>query len=281
MPVEGGEKWNDDEKTLMKVYGLTAEQMCWRRWKQSELKELFYQEYPENDTDCWITGEISVFDGGAIRRHMLNARAGTVEGNVEIWKDVIGGRKYVIACDVGGGHLKGDFSVATVWEARTNEHVATLRGRLAPDLFATEAMRLGRRYNDALAAIERNNHGHVVIKCFIDASYPNLYYHTDYDMTTGGIAATPGWITSGKTKPIMVDGFGAALRANDLTTHSVNLLNEAASYQYKAGTMEKLKTGAAPGEYDDELVSAMIALAVREHDPGALFDERYPIERYE
>ena len=278
LPITKPLQLTEEEELLVDNYGLKPEQIAWRRTKQRELRELFYQEYPENDVDCFFGGENNVFDGVTVRKYLRNVRPGERVGDWTIWKDVVGGRKYVIGVDAAGGLIKGDFSAAVVLETRANEHVATFRGKAPPDLFAEEVYRMAKTYNNALVAVERETHGHTVLHILLERNYENLYYHKDYDVWQQRVLAYPGWVTSGKTKPLMIDAMKAALRAGDLITYSQNLLNEAMSYQYVS--QERMKAEAARGETDDELVAAMIALVVREQEPIGLDDERGKPEVY-
>ena len=262
LPIEKPLELNREERLLVDNQGLTHQQIAWRRLKIAELKDLFYQEYPENDVDCWLSSETSVFDGVSLRRYLLNAKEGRKEGNLTIWKDAMGGKSYIIGVDVGGGLPKGDFSVACVLDTKTNEHCATLRGRIAPDLFAEELVRLGNRYNNALMAVERMSHGHTVLRILLEHNYPRLYYYRDYNVALNIEVSQPGWLTSGRTRPMMIDTFSSAIRSGDLITWSENLLKEASSFQFIGQKAE-----APAGEHDDELMAMMIAVIVREQTP--------------
>ena len=248
---------------------LSPDQIAFRREKIAELGDLFYQEYPENDIDCWLSSDISVFDGVALRRYLQQIKEGRQEGNLTIWKDAIGGEKYVIGVDSAAGLEKGDFSVASVLRVKTNEYVARLRGKIPPDFLAQELLRLGKRYNDALLAVERQMHGHTVLRILMEANYPLIYYHEDYDSFTGTPRDEPGWRTDRKTKPLIVDTMGAALRAGDIEIWSENFCLEASGYVWDGQTTKK------SGKYDDELDALMIALYVREQTP-ILEEKRHP-----
>jgi hypothetical protein len=260
LDIEVPLKYTTEESQLIKVYKLTDQQIAWRRQKIGELGDLFYQEYPENDVDCWLSSDINVFDGIAIRRYLQQTYAGKKEGALTIWKDALGGEKYVIGVDVAAGMAKGDYSVAAVINTRRNEYVACLRGRIPPDLFAMELYRLAMRYNTAQVGVERASHGHSVLKTLLEMNYPNLYYHLDYDAITGMAATEPGWKTSVKSKPVMVDTLAAALRANDLAVWSENFLLEASGY---VKMNEKFQAGS--GGFDDEIDAVAIALQLREN----------------
>jgi hypothetical protein len=271
-PVKGKLDLTKEEQQLINNFNLVPEQIAFRREKIAEIGDLFYQEYPENDIDCWLSSEVSVFDGVALRRYSQQILLGRTEGNLTIWKDVIGGEKYVIGVDPAGGHEKGDYSVACVLRVRTNEYVARLRGRIPPDLFAQELLRLGKRYNDAEIGVERLIHGHTVLRILSENNYPNIYHHIDYDTFTGLASPQPGWNTSGKTKPIMIDTMSAALRAGDIQIWSENFCLEASGYIW-----EGQKTRKQTGGFDDELDALMIALQLREQAPIIDLPRQAPI----
>jgi hypothetical protein len=66
--------YTDEEAALVKKHGLTAEQIAWRRTKQSELKRMFYQEYPEDPVECFLTSGAGYF--GSILRGAFTAPFG-------------------------------------------------------------------------------------------------------------------------------------------------------------------------------------------------------------
>ena len=198
----------------------------------------------------------------AIRQHLLQCKEGRKETSLEVWKDVQGGKSYVIGVDAAAGLPQGDFSVAVVLDAKTCAHCATLRGRIPPDLFAEQVERLGRRYNIALIAVEREASGNTVLKVLRDKSYPNIYFYRDFTKRMGTEIPQPGWLTSSKTRPMMIDYFNSILRSNSLESYSKNLFQEASSFIY-IGVVAK----AAAGQYDDELMAMLIALIVRETSP--------------
>ena len=256
-------KYSKEESQLISNYNLSPQQIAFRREKIAELGDLFYQEYCENDIDCWLTSDVSVFDGVAIRRYLQQIQKPLiVEGDLNIWKDVIGGEKYLIGVDPAGGLEKGDYSVASVLRAKNNEYVARLRGKIPPDMFAQQVLRLGHRYNMATLGVERMMHGHTILRILMENNYPEIYHHTDYDSLLGMATTKPGWITSGKTKPIMIDAMGAAIRAGDIIIYSENFLLEASGYIWDGN-----KADHPPGGYDDELDALMIALQLRETAP--------------
>jgi len=258
------ENFLKEEKRFAEFNNISPAQLAWRRLKIGEVKELFFQEYPENDIDCWMSSDMSVIDGTMLRPYYANVKPGREMGDLTIWKDVIGGRGYVIGVDVASGQAR-DFSVASVLDIKSMEYVARIRGKINTDMFAEQLIELGHRYNNALLAVERAGHGHSVLKVLLSKDYPNIYYHADYDEIQAMNITDAGWKTSGKTKPLMVNGMISAFRAGDLISWSENLLLEASTLFWEGGVDSRVKT--VSGGNDDEWDAVSIALQVRESLP--------------
>ena len=267
----------NQERLMSEEYKLSPSQVAFRRQKIGELDARFFQEYPENDIDCWLAAEMSVIDGSILRDYYLNIKPGRTEGNLTIWKDVVGGEDYVIGVDVAAGSAR-DYSVASVLRVRNMEYVARIRGKIHPDMFGEQLAELGKRYNNALLAVEKANHGHWVLKILLDKDYPNLYYHTDYDEDTPHLDTNyVGWITTSKTKPMMVSGLIAAMRSGDLISYSDNLVDEISSIVWKTGASDRIET---LGSNDDEFIAVSIALQVRDSVPILSGKSGYSIGHY-
>ncbi len=276
LPAENPEL-TEEEKPLVEKFNLSLGQIAWRRLKIIELGDFFFQEYPENDVDCWLSSDISVFNGAWIRQAMKFVKYPIrTEGNLQIWKLRNIGSRYIIGADVGAGMPKSDFSVAAVLDAVKNEHVATYRARIPPHEFAFELIRLGKRYGDAQIAVERNNHGHTTVQTLIHEHYPSVYRYHDYNKVIDDPSnLQPGWLTSGKTKPVMIDNLNQGVGDGTFTSWSENLFNEMSSMIYKG----QKESGAPAGEYDDEAMAVMIALTVRSNQPIVPI-KRYPVMSY-
>jgi hypothetical protein len=78
-PVPDGFHLDDGEREYQEAYGLTLEQMAWRRAKISELKDplLFKQEYPATAAEAF---QMSGHDSYIESHLVLRARKNTVEG---------------------------------------------------------------------------------------------------------------------------------------------------------------------------------------------------------
>jgi hypothetical protein len=77
---------------------------------------------------------------------------------------VVTGRRYVIGVDSAEGNVHSDESVACVLDAETWTQVAVLACRVEPATFADYVAEVAGYYNAADMLVERNNHGHLVIR---------------------------------------------------------------------------------------------------------------------
>jgi hypothetical protein len=113
---------------------------------------------------------------------------------------------------------------------------------------------LGRRYENGLIAVERNNHGFGVLAHLKDLHYENLFTQNGQD----------GWLTSVVTRPTMIENLAAALAEQPDLFHSQRLLGEMKTFVRHADG----HGAAAEGAHDDCVMAMAIALAVRREDAG-------------
>lgn len=78
------------------------------------------------------------------------------------------GIDYIIGIDPAEGNPQSDESVVQIIRADNGRQVAVLAGRIEPATLATYADLLAQWYSNAIAIVERNNHGHVVIQQLSD-----------------------------------------------------------------------------------------------------------------
>src|SRR6202012_2998695 len=111
---------------------------------------------------------------------------------------------------------------------------------------------LGKRYRNALIAVERNNHGYGVLAHLKDLRYENLFSQSGQD----------GWLTSVVTRPAMVETLAAVLIEQPSLFRSSRLLAEMKTFVRHADG----HGAAAEGAHDDCVMAMAIALAVRRGD---------------
>ena len=133
---------------------------------------------------------------------------------------------------------------------------AELHGHFPPREMARKIAELGRLYNEALLAVERNNHGHGVLAHLRAEQYPNIFQQNRQD----------GWLTSAASRPAMIENLAAVLATAPTLFHSARLLNECRTFvRHPDGN-----SGAAVGTHDDCVMATAVGFAVRQAAAGEL-----------
>ena len=296
LPLEAGETFvpTDEEHKLIDAYGVSYEQLKWRRMKVKELRDLFPQEYPANAREAFLTSGNPYFDRkklGELSDRLQSAEGEPAavsipreheklcreqrNGKLQVWQPPQEGRRYVIGADTAEGlndNGEADFDSADVFDAETWEQVAHLHGKWDTHEYGLLLAELGRWYNTALLGIERNNHGHAVINAAMHAAaYPlqrpgsgsGLYCHEEFDEKKAVKSRRPGWPTTVKTKFFALDSLATSLEEDALKLHSRHTVSEML-------TFVKLPNGKAGGEgkcHDDAVMSCAIADALLKMRP--------------
>jgi len=263
MDVTNPAPYTEDEWDLVekasRLYSIeiTPEQMAFRRFKISQRpgkkgKDHFLQEYPEDDTSCFLMSGSSAMDLNFIKKKKDNAPPPISETNgLKIWEEVGHRQTYVCGVDTAEGIGK-DYSVATIYNAKTRKQCAQLRHqKMKPGTFGSAVydlckMYVGRKTLWPLLGVERNNHGHAVLLRLTDLSYPNLYEAED---------GRPGWKTTSSTRPILVDEFIEDVEAELLEIKDEDTLGECMTLVDNKGKIE-----AVDGKNDDCIIATAIAI---------------------
>ncbi|WP_447579922.1 phage terminase large subunit family protein [Acinetobacter baumannii] len=264
----------DEEKELKELYDLDDEQLVWRRWAIRNNcggdVEQFKQEYPSNDEEAFLSSGRPRFNIPVLNKMYQQAEPGergSIEygvwspepkGPMEIWKHPQPGKRYVIGADTSEGKITGDYSAATVWEADSYEQVARWHGHIDPDLYADELVMLGKYYNTALIAPEKNNHGFTTVNKLKKLNYYNVFQMEKYDEHTDKTTKELGFHTNKKTKPLIIDHMAGLIREKAIKTKDKAFISECITYiRADDGT-----TNAQEGCHDDLVMATAIALFV-------------------
>ena len=122
-PDKGELEYDAEEQALVDAYGLTEDQIRWRRYKIVEVEQLrldgssrslFTQEYPEDDESCFLTSGDMYYDVGRLNELERQChRPVDIVLGAKIWnlpeKDI----KYYAGIDPGLG--KVSHSVVQIW----------------------------------------------------------------------------------------------------------------------------------------------------------------------
>jgi hypothetical protein len=249
----------EKETALAKDHGLTARQIAWRRQQWASLRRRAAQEFAEDPVSCFRASGECVFELATVERALGGGFDEPLEerdnGRLRIWLPAQLRRRYAIGADPAGGGVEGDYSCAEVIDRGTGGQCAELHGHWPPREFAKELAALGKEYNTALLAVERNNHGSGVLAHLETLKYPLVYKHDD---------GQAGWLTSVVSRAPMIENLATAMIEAPRLFRSSLLLNECRTFVRRANG----KIGAAPGTHDDCVMAMAIAWAVREAEAG-------------
>jgi hypothetical protein len=255
VPEDRGELHLSNEETqLVVTHTLDEDQIRWRRWKIGEKEGLFWQEYPEDEVSCFITIGNPVFDV-----NMLNEKASLAyEGEHHeqgwiFWRAPTQGAHYIIGADSAAGAPEGSYSAAVVLDQQY-QVCATFQARLSPHDFSQILYKMGKWYNDAEIAVERNFTGYAVLEQLRD--YPNIFFQRDF--TTGKVTSQKGWWTNDSTRELMMSVTKEKL--GQIKIWDTNLIRQLRSYRY---IKMRTKFKETAQTYDDLAIAFMIAVTVR------------------
>lgn len=269
---------DDEEKEIGQRHGLDNEQLAWRRAKIAELKstDLFRQEYPLYAEEAFIFSGRPVFEPSFIEaisddlkdpsRYRVESSGEIVAdkaGELRIWAPPSADRRYVIGGDVAEGLGHGDYSCLQIMDDR-GQLVASWHGHCPPDELGRIAGHLGKRYRQALIGIERNNHGLTCVTLLRDGGYNPIYVEEMVDRTSEGRQNQRlGWLTTARSKPLIIDRLSAALRDRDVTIPDSETIKELKTYVVE----DNGATNAMAGCYDDRVMALAIGYEMLRHLP--------------
>ncbi len=249
-----------EELDLVARHRLSAQQIAFRRHVRANFRGLARQEFAEDAVSCFIASGECVFDLEIVQRRLAgcgNPVEARDNGRLLIFWPAKPGGSYIIGVDPAGGGCDGDYACIQVIDRLTGLQCAELVGHLPPRELAARLASLGREYNGALLAVERNNHGHAVL-AHLDASErydPSKIYEQHRQL---------GWLTSAVSRPRMIEQFAALLSRHPDLFSSSRLLTECRTFvRHEDGA-----AAAANGAHDDCVIAMAIAQAVRLEQAG-------------
>ncbi len=184
-------------------------------------------------------------------------------GPLKVWEFPNEYDAYVIGGDVAEGIEGGDWSVLSVINNSTMRTATKFRARIPPDELAIVAYFLGMFYNKAYLGVEANKDGLWVNSELVKMNYPNLYFQQVLDEVTQKSRKKFGWLTDGKTRPLMLAELNKMLNLYDDIWLDGGLLNECLSFVKNAvGRPEAIK-----GSNDDDIFATGIAFMIRGNAP--------------
>ena len=191
-----------------------------------------------------------------------------VDRNLWIWEPADYTQSYMVIADVARGDGK-DFSAAHVIHVESNTQVAEYKGQLPPKEFGFFLVGLATEYNQALLVVENANIGWSTLDAVQERGYKNLYFSPKSDAGSNADAyfdqymdnskLVPGFTTSMKTRPLIVNKFREYIGDKSVVIQSKRLLEEMKVFIWKNGRPE-----AQSGYNDDLIMSFAIGMYLRD-----------------
>ena len=217
IPESAGPEFKLDrkEKNLVDNFGLTFDQIRWRRWKikqkeslrrSGEMVFLFQQEFPEDDVSCFLSTGTMRFDEHAMDKLSETCHPADAHfDSFDIWYWPEPGVKYVVAIDPGQAKIaQTGIVVACFVQDQYGNYFPKLcardAGLYSPEVTWEKAEKISLHYNRAMIAWEANSHGLAIT--VLGKNHRPIYFRTD--IINGTQSLEPGWLTTPKNKDYML-----------------------------------------------------------------------------
>lgn len=242
-------------------------------WRD-EQTELLGPKLAAQECDCnFATSGDGVFDNEILEYYEQTYIKEPIEkrgsnGELWIWEHPDYTRNYMVHADVARGDGK-DYSAFHVIDIEDAKQVAEFHGQVSTKDYGNILVSIATEYNDALLVVENANIGWAVIQVAIDREYRNLYYSPKSEINIVDAYSnknmnnmnnmTPGFTTSMKTRPMIIQKLEAYTRERSCIIQSKRLIEEMRTFIWKNNRAE-----AQSGYNDDLVMSFGIGLYVRD-----------------
>lgn|SRR3990167_2643487 len=253
MPVTNQE-FDADALAIKARYGLTDEQLTWMAHMKSLLGAKFQQEFPANASEAFIASGGNVFPLEELDQfEPATPLISTTDGLV-VFREPQIGHAYAMGVDVAEGVAK-DESAIDIIDTATGEQVYHWSGHCTVPLLAEKVETAAKKYNKAYVIPESNNHGFSLIHMLKDRGL-TIYQREKLDGPVVKRFKRLGWLTTKRTKPLLIQALINALYEKDIKINYAKTLGQMRTYITNPETGEM---GAAPGKWDDCVMSLALA----------------------
>lgn len=283
LPAPEGMELSEEEDKLVEEFGLTNDQLYWRRLKIAESGERkFQQEYPARPEEAFLVSGSNVFDQKIVndmlptapkKKMRFNDEFGSwdenKEGELQVWIPPTFDQKYVIAADVALG-ANQDYSVAVVFNPERQLCAMYRTNIMDPGTYGDVLFYLGRYYNNALLAVESNSIGNTTLDRLMQMSYLNLYYETKVASMKTQDTTRLGFRTTAASKPRIIGYLKRLIEDMDIQIPSDIIIQELKDYVAN----DNGKTEAIQGSHDDTIMAVAIAMETLRTHSDRLTNDR-------
>ena len=291
MPYNGFEL-TKEEKELQTLYGITLEQLSWRRWcianNCGNDETLFKQEYPINPQEAFISTGNCYFDKEAVIKRIQETEEPICSGSflfdydgleitnirwqeekdgaIKIYKEPEKRRPYVLSGDTAGEG--SDYFTGHVLDNITGKQVAVLRQEFDEITYTRQMYCLGKYYNNALIGIEAN-YTTYPIKELSRLNYTHQYVREKEDNYTNKLEKSYGFKTTQITRPVILAELQTIIKENIELIEDKDTLDEMLTFIKN----EKGRPEAQQGYHDDLIMGLAIAFYIRTQHKSTSLNE--------
>lgn len=263
--------------------------------KQGNGEDHVNQEYPRDDMEAFLSSGRPRFNKKSLaeyrKKELPELHRGFLNDDGTLEKNELGDfviikkreqrAQYLIVSDVAEGLEHGDNSTAKIFDRETLDQVAEWCGKCEPSDLGDIDCRLGKIYNHAIIAVERNKDGRSTIDTIVKHNQypPELVFehnsimkeHLDDDFKDP--SKRFGWVTSPITRPIIVNNLGVLIADMLITGFLKADLDELIRFVIING-----KAQAEHGYWDDRVMTLAIAYFLLTNEA---FNMAYPYINYQ
>ena len=300
---EGLPDFLKEEKTLQATYGLTQEQLNWRRYaivnKCNRKVSSFREEYPANAEEAFLVTGGCVFDVQKLKKqkekNTLPLAIGNLveldhkvvfrpdaQGHFRVYEVPFQGMSCVIGADTAEG-IEQDFHAACALDRATNNTIMTCHTNdIDVDQFEIELAKMGKFLNYAVIGPESfpSATGYSVTHG-LNKIYGNVFKMILEDEGTKKLVKKLGWYNNKKTRRQAIDQFIEEVREEATELRCPILINQCFTFVQDPDTG---KIAAQKNCHDDMVMARIIAGKLRQLYPQTLLQSGriggdYGIER--
>lgn len=251
---------------------LAMKKLMWRRMKIANIGvEKFRQEYCSSASESFLVSGNNVFDLEKIQARMNGLYDTKPLSQVgmklpplmrkwrkdwSMWKQPKPNERFYGGVDTGEG-ISSDNSVIQIVDKNGIQCFEFASNKIKPYEFADLCREVGEYYNTALLVVEKLSAGHTVVDKLYDSGhrYLRMYKYKEYD-AKGKARKKPGFQTSLKSRPIIINRFVEMFETGQILLNSKALLDEMKSFQLD----DNGKQQAVQGAKDDRVMAFAMAL---------------------
>lgn len=298
-----GFELDQEERELVEKYGLTLEQLAFRRKViEDDFNgdvNMFHQEYPSCPEEAFLSSGQCVFDLNKINKRKYELRdkgvgyedkgyflceyeyeaetnsrriknykwvSDSVNGYITMIKKPEYREPYVLSLDPSGEGM--DYNAGHILNNRSCEQVCTIhKKKISSFDVASQLYCLGMTYNEALIGTEVNI-APEIINYLKEFGYTNLYMtHNDDSSVQYKLQGKYGFRTTTVTRPVLISKLVEYINQQTHLINDLETLYEAENFvniTKEIDGVRKTKSQANVGKHDDLIMSLGIALYIRD-----------------